>query len=143
MLNSDLDSLVYVSSAVTLLDLDEIRSLVQRARERNQEHDITGVLLYNNGNFMQYLEGPKDSLNIIYRDIQEDARHTGLILIAREAIESRLFADWSLGFLSQYAELDLESPDEIKSIIKQLEHPGPDPSTAQIVLNRFWRGIGF
>ena len=50
MSESDLDSLVYVSSAVRLLGFDEIAYLLKRARERNKEYGITGVLLYDQGN---------------------------------------------------------------------------------------------
>jgi hypothetical protein len=89
MPESDLDSLVYVSSAVRLLSLDEISDLLKRARERNKEYGITGVLLYIGGNFMQYIEGPKDNLDVIYKIIREDEQHTGLIMVSREAIENR------------------------------------------------------
>ena len=61
MPETDLDSLVYVSSAVKLLRPEEIEYLLTRARERNEEYGITGVLLYIGGNFMQYIEGPADN----------------------------------------------------------------------------------
>lgn len=142
MSKSDLDSLVYVSSAVRLLGFDETEYLLKRARERNKEYGITGVLLHNNGNFIQYLEGPKDNLDIIYKIIQEDARHTGLILISREAIESRQFGDWSMGFLSRDGEGYVDSPGERELIETILEIPDNNPSTSQIVLKGFWDRIG-
>ena len=142
MPRSDLESLVYVSSAVRLLSPDEIGDLLKRARARNKEYDITGVLLHNNGNFVQYIEGPKDNLDIIYKIIQEDARHTGLILISREAIQSRQFGDWPLGFLTKNGEGYVDSPSEKQLIEKILELPGDNPSTAQIVLKGFWERSG-
>ena len=142
MPRSDLESLVYVSSAVRLLSPDEIEDLLKRARERNKEYGITGVLLHNNGNFVQYIEGPKDNLDIIYKIIQEDARHTGLILISREAIQSRQFGDWPLGFLTKNGEGYVDSPSEKQLIEKILELPGDNPSTAQIVLKGFWERSG-
>ena len=63
MPDSDLESLVYVSSAVRLLNLEEIGYLLRRARERNTEYGITGVLLYVGGNFMQYIEASKKKDN--------------------------------------------------------------------------------
>ena len=142
MPRSDLESLVYVSSAVRLLSPDEIGDLLKRARARNKEYDITGVLLHNNGNFVQYIEGPKDNLDIIYKIIREDARHTGLILISREAIQSRQFGDWPLGFLTKNGEGYVDSPSEKQLIEKILELPGNNPSTAQIVLKGFWERSG-
>lgn len=49
MSEPDLDSLVYVSSAVKLLSPEEIEYMLTRARERNEEYGITGVLLYIRG----------------------------------------------------------------------------------------------
>ena len=94
----NLSALVYVSSAVRPLSLEEIGYLLQRARERNKEYGITGVLLYIGDNFMQYIEGHKDNLDIIYKIIQEDDQHTGLVLVSREAIQDREFGDWAMAY---------------------------------------------
>ena len=134
----DLSSLVYVSSAVRPLSLEEISYLLQRARERNKEYDITGVLLYISNNFMQYLEGPKDNLDIIYKIIEEDDQHSGVILIDREAIESRQFGDWSMAYHTTDVEGYVGSPSERKLIEMLLELPNGNPSTARIVLHSFW-----
>ncbi len=138
MHSSDLDSLVYVSSAKWLLKLEEIEYLLKRARERNKEYEITGVLLYNGGNFMQYIEGPKNNLDIIYNIICADNQHTGIIVISRETIESRQFGDWSMAYQTKDVNGYLGSPSERKLIEKNLELPKDNPSTAQIVLHSFW-----
>lgn len=143
MAESDSDSLVYVSSAVRLLSFDEIGHLLKRARERNKEYGITGVLLYIGGNFMQYLEGPKDSLDAIYKIVQKDKQHTGIILVSREAIEDRQFADWSMGFQTKEVEGYVCSPRERQLIEMILEPPEDNPSTARIVLHSFWGRSGF
>jgi len=135
---SDLDSLVYVSSAVRLLSLEEISYLLKRARERNKEYGITGVLLYIGGNFMQYIEGPKDNLDIIYKIIREDDQHTGIILVSREAIADRQFGDWSMAYQTKDVEGYVGSPSERKLIEMILELPKDNPSTARIVLHSFW-----
>lgn len=138
MPRSDLECLVYVSSAVSLLSRGETENLLQGARERNKEYDITGVLLQIDGNYMQYIEGPKDNLDIIYKIIQEDEQHTGLILIARDAIESRQFGEWPLAYYAMDGQDDLGSPGERQLIEKIQNLPGDNPSTSQIVLKSFW-----
>jgi len=142
MTEPDLDSIVYVSSAVRLLSLDEIVYLLKRARERNKEYKITGVLLYIGGNFMQYLEGPKDNLDLIYKIIQEDDQHTGIIIVSREAIEERQFSDWSMGFQTKEVEGYVGSPSERQLIEMILELPNDNPSPARIVLHGFWERCG-
>ena len=138
MPESGLDSLVYVSSAVRHLRLDEVQQLLKRARERNREYGITGVLLCIGGNFMQYIEGPKDSLDIIYKIIREDDQHTGIILVSREAIEGRQFGDWSMAYQTKDVEGYVGSPSERKLVEMILELPNDNPSTARTVLHGFW-----
>ena len=76
---AQLHALVYVSTARHRLSLDEIDHLLERARVRNEREGVTGVLLYNDGNFMQYLEGPAAGMSVVYAAIQRDALHAGLI----------------------------------------------------------------
>jgi hypothetical protein len=142
MPESDLESIVYVSSAVRLLNIEEIGHLLNRARERNKEYGVTGVLLYIGGNFMQYIEGPTANLDIIYSIIQRDENHTGLILVSRETIENRQFGDWSMGFQTKEFEGYVGSPSERKLIDMILELPNNNPSTARIVLHSFWDRSG-
>ena len=138
MSDPDLDSLVYVSSAVRLLTLEEIGYLLKRARERNKEYGITGVLLYVGDNFMQYIEGPKDNLDIIYKIIREDDQHAGLSLLSREAIDSRQFGDWSMAYQTVDVEGYAGSPGERKLIEMLLEFPQVKPGSARKVLHSFW-----
>ena len=142
MSESDLDSLVYVSSAVKLLSPEEIEYLLTRARERNEEYGITGVLLYIGGNFMQYIEGPADNLEVIYKIIREDKQHSGIILVTRETIEEREFGDWSMAYDTKDAQGYVGSQDEKALFERNLELPVTNPSTARIVLHSFWNRSG-
>jgi hypothetical protein len=40
----------------------EIEALLISARNSNAAQNITGVLMYLDGNFVQYIEGPEDNL---------------------------------------------------------------------------------
>lgn len=143
MSETDLDSLVYVSAAVRLLSPEEIEYLLTRARDRNKEYGITGVLLYIGGNFMQYIEGPADNLEVIYRIIREDKQHTGIILVSREAIESRQFGDWSMAYNTKDLKGYVGSESERQLLEKDLELPATSPSTSRIVLHSFWNRSGY
>jgi len=142
MSESDLDSLVYVSSAVKLLSPEEIEYLLTRARERNEEYGITGVLLYIGGNFMQYIEGPADNLEVIYKIIREDKLHTGIILVTREPVEEREFGDWSMAYHTKDIQGYVGSPGERVLLERNLDLPTTNPSTARIVLHGFWNRSG-
>jgi hypothetical protein len=50
-------NIVYVSAAVKLLDDDQLFDILSSSRKNNAERDVTGVLLYSEGVFIQVLEG--------------------------------------------------------------------------------------
>lgn len=90
--------LVYVSSAVKPFSTSELAELLAKAREKNTRLGITGMLLYQDGNFMQALEGEEDAVRQLYNTINRDVRHHGTIVLLEEQINKRQFSDWSMGF---------------------------------------------
>lgn len=98
-------SLVYVSSASTLFTKQQLTELLQIAREKNTAAQITGMLLYKDGNFMQVLEGEESAVKQVYNHISADNRHKGVIVLLSGTVENRTFPDWSMGFR------DLRSPE--------------------------------
>ncbi len=89
---------VYVSSATRPLNEVELVQLLQLARQNNEKLDITGMLLYREGNFLQVLEGPASAVDSLISTIKRDPRHHGLILMSRKGIDERQFSDWSMAF---------------------------------------------
>jgi hypothetical protein len=89
---------VYVSAATDLFREDEILEILRLARLNNEKLDITGMLLYREGNFLQVLEGPASAVDSLIQKIKRDPRHQGLILMSRKKIDERQFADWRMAF---------------------------------------------
>ena len=89
-------SLVYVSSASRALGEEDFGQLLTAARANNESSGITGLLLYNEGNFMQALEGPDEAVNSTFDRIRRDARHHGVLLLLKEQITERRFPKWSM-----------------------------------------------
>jgi hypothetical protein len=90
--------LVYVSSAVKPFSTSELAELLAKAREKNTRFGITGMLLYQDGNFMQAIEGEEAAVRQLYATISQDVRHRGTIVLLEEQITKRQFGDWSMGF---------------------------------------------
>lgn len=102
----NLHCIVYTSSATDLLSQEEIDHLLSRARQRNSQHDVSGLLLYSEGSFMQYIEGPHDKLMEIYQIIIQDPKHHTIIELLNEPIETRTFESWAMAYSqAQMAEL--------------------------------------
>lgn len=92
-------ALVYLSFAKNkTIDEQELKVILESARRNNQEKNITGLLLYRNGFFIQALEGEEADVDSIYNIIKEDSRHTNLLVLYKNKIAERSFADWSMGF---------------------------------------------
>ncbi|STQ91514.1 BLUF domain-containing protein [Iodobacter fluviatilis] len=95
---SDLHSLVYVSTATHLMSDAELEALLLGAVEQNNKNDVTGVLLYNDGDFMQCLEGPERVLRETFKRISGSRQHSGIICLFDEKINKRSFSDWHMGY---------------------------------------------
>jgi hypothetical protein len=132
--------LIYVSSAVRLLSEDELLELLAQARETNRHRNITGMLLYGEGNFLQVLEGEAADVDAVYATIQQDPRHHHLLLIEREPIAARNFSEWSMGFHRMSAK-ELHEPGYAKLWEKDLDgrHTSATPAIAIELLSEFAR----
>jgi len=100
--------LVYVSAASRALAPADLDTILTSARRANPLHDVTGMLLYIDLDFLQVLEGPADGVEAIYRRILGDRRHTAQRILVDRTADERLFGGWSMGF-------DRPSPDQAQS----------------------------
>ena len=90
--------LIYHSQAIPGLPEDEHEKILQSARHFNNEHEITGCLLYHKGQFLQLLEGEFEVINDLYAKIKKDKRHQDVITLHMKEIEERIFDTWSMAF---------------------------------------------
>jgi len=89
---------IYLSTATIPLSSSQLRDLLTDARQRNLDLELTGLLLYAHGRFMQVLEGPESAVRTVFDSIQRDERHKNVETIRLEEKESRHFPDWRMGF---------------------------------------------
>src|SRR5476651_2327254 len=92
--------LIYTSTEKQAFDPLGLKSLLLRARVRNHEVDVTGILIYHSGMFLQALEGEAAAVQSVFSRIENDARHGDLRVLGRNATvgKLRMFGDWSMGF---------------------------------------------
>ena len=91
-------SLIYVSSSIKQMNDNELLDILKVSRENNSSKEITGLLLYKGGNFMQALEGPDDLVLALYNKIKTDPRHKDVSIISSEQIQKRQFPAWQMAF---------------------------------------------
>lgn len=90
--------LVYTSVSSQELSDDELKELLKKAREKNKNLNITGMLLHMDPFFIQVLEGEEVTVIDAYNRIKEDPRHHKVSLIYKKQIKERCFSDWTMGF---------------------------------------------
>jgi hypothetical protein len=56
------------------------------------------MLLFEGSSFLQVLEGEPERIDALLEKIRADRRHTRTVLLLREPIEQRSFADWTMGY---------------------------------------------
>ena len=89
---------VYVSSSTQTFAQSDLQTLLQKARDKNTQLDLTGMLLYKDGNFMQVLEGKEEVVTELVEIIKRDTRHKGVLELLRGTSEQRMFPNWSMGY---------------------------------------------
>ena len=68
------------------------------------------MLLYENGTFLQVIEGEDNVIDDLVAQILVDPRHAQVQMLSRKPISSRQYADWSMGF-EQVTDARLEEID--------------------------------
>ena len=64
--------IIYLSSATTKFTNEEILTLLNASRKKNEANEITGLLLYSDGNFLQIIEGKQKKIKALYAKINMD-----------------------------------------------------------------------
>lgn len=104
-----LTTLIYRSQLNLSCRSAELRALVERARIRNTNQNITGVLLSNGSDVMQILEGSEESVVKLFHKIRDDQRHCGVVELMRDYGPRRRFNNAGMLLF----DLQVQSPKEV------------------------------
>lgn len=111
--------IVYVSTAPRLLTSEALDSILTESRRNNESNNITGMLLYADGNFIQAIEGPEEAIDALLARLRGDLRHRDVTIIARYPITERQFPNWSMAF----RRVDGSRPNELADAFTDLRDP--------------------
>ena len=96
---SDLHRLIYASHSRLPVGSDvnrAVEDIVAVSQRNNARVGVTGLLLHHENLFVQALEGPRATVNEVYRRVEQDLRHDKLRLIDSTPANERLFGAWSM-----------------------------------------------
>ncbi len=95
---AELYAVIYISTANPRFTERQLESLLLDARALNLENNITGVLLYSDGIFMQYFEGAPLAVRETYDRIRASRRHIDIREMLYEPMKAQIFPDWQMGY---------------------------------------------
>ncbi len=91
-----LSTVVYRSRAVADMSPPQLQDLTRVAQARNGREAITGLMLYDGGQFFQWLEGPEDGVDRVMSSICHDPRHSNIEILNNQSASRRTFGDWHM-----------------------------------------------
>ena len=95
---NDLTNLIYASSATRPMRDQDLVAILEKSHANNARLDITGMLLYRGGNFLQVLEGAESVVDERFNVIMQDSRHHQVTLLMKRPVPKRYFERWEMGF---------------------------------------------
>ena len=141
--------LSYVSQAANDMGILGLMNLLEDAVHKNKRNGITGVLFYDNRIFGQIIEGYPQHVELIWKAINADPRHSEVQVLDINTLQKRRFSNWSMKFygsdeISQYVpELkmglkggDVTLPSEILTLMRSVSNQNDEAKHQDTISNR-------
>lgn len=92
--------LVYESLASESLTESDVLDILRKSQVRNNQDRISGLLLFSQGRFLQFIEGPPDAVHGLYARIAADTRHRELRILSETSGTQLLMPTWAMAYTS-------------------------------------------
>ncbi len=106
--------ILYSSKHSFDLSKEELNGLISEARYNNNKNHVTGILLYLNNAFLQYIEGPEKNIDTLYNKILKDDRHHSLSILESGLKPARKYEEWTMLF----KKVSLQESDQLLQSLK-------------------------
>ena len=104
--------LIYVSRPTDFSNGD-LKNILRSAKENNVGSKITGCLLCRADFYFQFLEGPKEAIDELYKKILADKRHFDIKRLRQKNVNARIFEFWALKY--EFNKSWMWSHDQVKN----------------------------
>ncbi|WP_430468554.1 BLUF domain-containing protein [Winogradskyella ouciana] len=92
-------SIIYQSKSQSHFAPMDIELMLMKAKRKNKRLKITGCIVYADNKFIQLIQGPKDAIIDLYKEIKADKRHFKVITLLEQSTEQKIWSDWSMAML--------------------------------------------
>ncbi|KZY54467.1 hypothetical protein A3736_02745 [Erythrobacter sp. HI0063] len=120
-----ISSLLYSSVASTHVDSGDVFAIIEESARNNPQRQVTGFLIYDGREFLQYIEGSAMALESLLNVLSGDYRHHSVRILHRAQREDRLFPKWKMRRAGLGAEDELAAiyhadlPNEMRAEIER------------------------
>ena len=135
-----LTQLVYTSTAIQPMPKSKLYKILADSRVNNKLADVTGALVYADGNFLQVLEGNQEAVSNLVEKIAKDRRHKDIKVSFQTDIERRTFKAWEMAYVSPSTKelatwAGLKNTTTVDSTLEMIAKPGAfQPVLAKLLL---------
>ncbi|NUB46227.1 BLUF domain-containing protein [Fertoebacter nigrum] len=119
-------SLCYRSVAQPGLDVPDVLAIVESAQRQNNARNVTGVLFYDHGRFLQWLEGTNGAVTEVMSMIRTDRRHSDIEVLVIEPLPVRRYAEWHMQLCCGEEDAELMTLAEREHVVVLGEAMMPD-----------------
>ena len=130
--------ITYRSLASEGITAEDINDILRKSQSKNAEEEITGCLVFNEGYFVQLLEGEKKAVKERFDVIETDKRHGTVDILSEGESPERQFDDWTMAYLKLPKEPQTKLESQVKSDLKALEEAPENPNFTSKV---FWYNV--
>ena len=93
--------ILYVSEVADHCGERETTDILKTSRANNEQNAVTGMLVRKNKQFLQYIEGPSDSIDMLFKKIETDNRHRSVKVVSQGMASDRVFFNWEMAFADE------------------------------------------
>jgi hypothetical protein len=93
--------ILYVSEVADHCGDRETKDILVTSRSNNNQNSVTGMLVRKEKEFLQYIEGSSDSVDMLFKKIETDDRHRSVKVVKQGMTSDRVFFNWEMAFADE------------------------------------------
>ena len=121
--NPAIHQLVYESRPTEALNKEQLRDILAKSQFKNIRLNLSGLLVFHAGKFMQLLEGGRKEVDELFAAIHRDPRHTDIKVVLESDCQFRSMPSWVMG---------LSTDDNLAEMISSMDYYISPEVTKQI-----------
>ncbi len=138
--------IIYLSTAARQITPEDLESILSHAQINNARDGVTGLLMFHDNNFLQFLEGEQAAVMACVKRIEANTMHRQIMRVFAGEVDQRLFAEWSMAFARPATTLPnapgVRAFDAVRALLPDIERG--DRRVAIMIRNFFssFRDVG-